>query len=56
MQTLFKLTPTQALLLRTAARSTDGRVMPPAKLRGGARAIGVSGLLCREWIEAGDSG
>ena len=38
METLPKLTPTQALLLRAAARRTDGRVIPPDNLRGGARA------------------
>ena len=34
---LPKLTPTQALLLRTAARRADGRVIPPDSLRGGDR-------------------
>jgi hypothetical protein len=56
MEILPKLTPTQALLLRTAARRADGRVIPPANLRGGARVKAVSGLLRREWIEAGDGG
>ena len=37
MEILPKLTPTQALLLRAAARRADGRVIPPANLRGGAR-------------------
>lgn len=30
METLPKLTPTQALLLRSATRRTDGRVIRPA--------------------------
>jgi hypothetical protein len=29
METCPKLTPTQALLLRAAARRADGRVIPP---------------------------
>ena len=56
METLPKLTPTQALLLRAAARRADGRVIPPANLHGGARVKAVSGLMRREWIEAGDGG
>lgn len=32
METLPKLTPTQALLLRAAARRADGRLIPPANL------------------------
>jgi hypothetical protein len=56
METLPKLTPTQALLLRAAARRADGRVIPPANLRGGARVKAVSELLRLEWIEAGDGG
>ncbi len=51
-----KLTPTQALLLRAAARRADGRVIPPANLRGGARLKAMTGLMRREWIEAGDGG
>ena len=45
METLPKLTPTQALVLRAAARRADGRVIPPANLRGGARVKALSGLL-----------
>lgn len=56
MEMLPKLTPTQALLLRAAARRADGRVIPPDNLRGGARVNSLSGLLRREWIEAGDGG
>jgi hypothetical protein len=51
-----KLTPTQALLLRAAARRTGGRVIPPANLRGGARVKAMIALMRREWIEAGDGG
>lgn len=54
--TLPKLTPTQALLLRAAARRADGRVIPPANLRGGARVKAMTGLMRREWIEASDGG
>lgn len=54
METLPKLTPTQALLLRAAARRADGRVIPPDNLRGGARVKAITGLMRREWIEAGD--
>lgn len=43
METLPKLTPTQALLLRAAARRADGRVIPPANLRGGARVKVLTG-------------
>lgn len=56
METLPKLTPTQALLLRAAARRADGRVIPPDNLRGGARVKAMTGLMRREWIEAGDGG
>jgi hypothetical protein len=56
METLPKLTPTQALLLRAAARRADGRVIPPANLRGGARVKAMTGLMRREWIEASDGG
>ena len=51
METLPKLTPTQALLLRA-----DGRVIPPANLRGGARVKAMTALMRREWIETGDGG
>lgn len=54
MEALPKLTPTQGLLLRTAARRADGRVISPDNLRGGARAKAMTGLMRREWIEAGD--
>jgi hypothetical protein len=56
METCPKLTPTQALLLRAAARRADGRVIPPAKLRGGARVKAMTALMRREWIEASDGG
>lgn len=56
METLPKLTPTQALLLRAAARRADGCVIPPANLRGGARVKAMTGLVRREWIEAADGG
>lgn len=48
---LPKLTPNQALLLRTAARRANGCVIPPGNLRGGARANTLTGLLQRRWIE-----
>ena len=53
---LPKLTPTQALLLRTAARRAHGRVIPPDNLRGGARLRVLTALLQRCWIEPADSG
>lgn len=56
METLPKLTPTQALLLRAAARRADGRVIPPANLRGGARVKAMTAQMRREWIEASDGG
>lgn len=56
MDTLPKLSPAQALLLRTAARRPDGRVIPPDTLRGGARAKVLTALLQRGWIEPMDSG
>lgn len=51
-----KLTPTQALLLRTAARRADGRVITPDTLRGGARAKVLTALLQRGWIDPVDGG
>jgi hypothetical protein len=56
MEICPKLTPTQALLLRAAARRADGRVIPPANLRGGARVKAMTALMRREWIEAIDGG
>lgn len=56
METLPKLTPTQALLLCAAARRADGRVIPPANLRGGARVKAMTALMRRERIEASDGG
>ena len=56
METCPKLTPTQALLLRAAARRADGRAIPPANLRGGARVKAMTALMRREWIEASDGG
>ena len=56
MYTLPKLSPAQSLLLRTAARRPDGRVIPPDTLRGGARVKVLTALLQRGWIEPADSG
>ena len=56
MEILPKLTPAQSLLLRTAARRTDGRVIPPYTLRGGARVKVLTALLQRGWIEPADGG
>lgn len=54
METLPKLSPAQSLLLRTAARRADGRVIPPDTLRGGALAKVLTALLQRGWIEPTD--
>ena len=55
MDTLPKLSPAQSLLLRTAARRADGRVLAPDSLRGGARVKVLTALLQRGLIEpAGD--
>jgi hypothetical protein len=51
-----QLSPAQSLLLHAAARRADGRVIPPAKLRGGARVKAMTALMRREWIEASDGG
>ncbi|MBK7730566.1 MAG: DUF3489 domain-containing protein [Gammaproteobacteria bacterium] len=56
MEALSKLSPAQSLLLRTAARRADGRVIPPDSLRGGARAKVLTALLQRGWIEPADGG
>lgn len=56
MEALPKVTPTQALLLRTAARHTDGCVIPPDNLRGGARANALTGLRQRGWIKPAADG
>ena len=56
METLLKLSPAQSLLLRTAARRPDGRVIPPDTLRGGARVKVLTSLLQRGWIEPTDDG
>ena len=56
METLLKLSPAQSLLLRTAARRPDGRVIPPDTLRGGARVKVLTALLQRGWIEPTDDG
>jgi len=56
MDTLPKLSPSQSLLLRTAARRADGRVIPPYTLRGGARVKVLTALLQRGWIEPADDG
>jgi len=56
METLPKLSPAQALLLRTATRRADGRVIPPETLRGGARVKVLAALLQRGWIEPADDG
>ena len=56
METLPKVSPAQCLLLRTAARRPDGRVIPPDTLRGGARVKVLTSLLQRGWIEPADGG
>ena len=56
METLPKVSPAQCLLLRTAARRPDGRVIPPDTLRGGARVKVLTSLLQRGWIEPVDGG
>jgi hypothetical protein len=56
METLPKVSPAQCLLLRTAARRADGRVMPPDTLRAGARVKVLTALLQRGWLEPADSG
>ena len=56
MDTQPKLSPAQSLLLRTAARRADGRVIPPDTLRGGARVKVLTSLLQRGWIEPADDG
>ena len=56
METLPKLSPAQCLLLRTAARRADGRVMPPDTLRGGARVKVLTAMLQHGWIEPADGG
>lgn len=47
METQLKLSPAQSLLLRTAARRPDGRVIAPDTLRGGARVKVLTSLLQR---------
>ena len=56
METLLKLSPAQSLLLRIAARRTDGAVIPPDTLRGGARAKVLTALLQRGWVEPANGG
>lgn len=56
MTPLLKLSPAQSLLLHTAARRADGRVVPPDPLRGRARAKVLTALLQRGWIEPADDG
>jgi hypothetical protein len=56
MDALLKLSPAQSLLLRTAARRADGRVIPTDILRGGARVKVKTALLQRGWIELADGG
>jgi len=53
---LPKISPAQSLLLRTAARNPDGRVIPPDTLRGGARVKVLTALLQRGWIKPADDG
>jgi hypothetical protein len=50
MEALPKLSPAQNLLLRTAARRADGRVIPPGTMRGGALFKVLTALLQRGWI------
>ena len=56
MDALPKISPAQSLLLRTAARNPDGRVIPPDSLRGGARVKVLTALLQRGWIKPADDG
>ena len=56
MDTPLKLSPAQSLLLRTSPRRSDGRVIPPDTLRGGARVKVLTALLQRGWIEPADDG
>ena len=56
MDTQPKLSPAQNLLLRSAARRADGRVIPPDTLRGGARVKVLAALLQRGWNEPADDG
>ena len=56
MDTLSKFSPAQSLLLRTAARRADGRVIPPDTLRGGAPVKVLTALLQRGWIEPAADG
>ena len=56
MDALLNLSPAQSLLLRTAARRADGRVMPPDTLRGGARVKVLTAMLQHGWIEPADGG
>jgi hypothetical protein len=56
MDALLKLSPAQSLLLRAAVRRSDGRVIPPDTLRGGARVKVLTALLQRGWIEPADDG
>lgn len=56
MDTHPKLSPPQSLLLRTAARRPDGRVIPPDTLRGGARVKVLTALVQRGWTEPADGG
>lgn len=56
MDTRPKLSPAQGLLLRTATRRADGRVIAPDTLRGGARARVLGAMLLRCWIEPADGG
>jgi hypothetical protein len=55
MDFCLKLTPTQGLLLRAAARRADGRLIPPDTLRGGARIKEMTGLLRRGGMESCDA-
>ena len=56
MDTLPKISHAQSQLMRAAARRTDGRVIPPDTLRGGAWAKVLTALLQRGWIEPADGG
>lgn len=56
MDALLKVSPAQSLLLRTAARRADGRVIPPDTLRGGVRFKVLTALLHRGWIKPTDDG
>jgi hypothetical protein len=57
MQTLPKLTSTEALLLRVAARRPDGRVISPSCAAARGRTVkALTALMQQGWIEPADDG